>query len=63
MEREVNVENVYWENGKKILLIKDSTVTYDVKTGEKIDLACITEYHGIYADSGEEARNYGDMER
>ncbi len=61
MERKVNVENVYWENGKKILLIKDETNTYDKKTGEKI--VCMTEYHGIYADTAEEAKNYGDRER
>lgn len=63
MEREVEVENVYWEDGKKILLMKDTTTTYDKATGEKIDMACITEYHGVYADSGMEAKNYGDMAR
>ena len=63
MDRKLNVENVYWENGKKVLLIKDETTTYDKKTGEKIDIACTTEYHGVYADTAEEARNYGDMQR
>ncbi|HEC76854.1 MAG TPA: DUF3068 domain-containing protein [Thermoplasmatales archaeon] len=63
MKRFLNVENVYWEGNEKILLIKDETVTYDKATGEKIDLACSEEYHGIYADTAEEARNYGDMER
>jgi len=63
MERDVKVENVYWEDGKKILLMKDTTSTYDKATGEKIDMACFTEYHGVYADSGMEAENYGDMAR
>lgn len=63
MEREVKVENVYWEDGNKILLIKDETNTYDAKTGEKIDMASMVEYHGVYADTAEEAKNYGDRER
>ena len=63
MVRDVSVDNVYWDGNKKVLLIKDETNTYDKKTGEKIDMACTTEYHGVYADTSEEARNYGDMER
>ncbi len=63
MDRKLKVENVYWEDDKKVLVIRDETITYDKETGEKIDLACKTEYHGIYADTAEEARNYGDMER
>ena len=63
MDRKLGVEKVYWEDGKKVLVIKDETTTYDEETGEKIDMACKTEYHGIYADTAEEARNYGDMER
>jgi len=63
MVRNVSVSNVYWEGKDKVLVIKDETTTYDKKTGGKIDLACTTEYHGVYADTSEEARNYGDMER
>ncbi len=63
MVRSVKAEKVYWENGEKVLLIKDETNTYDKESGEKIDLACKTEYHGVYADTSEEAKNYGDMER
>jgi len=63
MVRNVKAEKVYWENGKKILLIKDETNTYDKESGEKIEMACKTEYHGVYADTAEEAKNYGDMER
>ena len=63
MVRDVRVKNVYWENGNKILLIEDNTTTYNKKSGEKINEACKKEYHGVYADTGEEAKNYGDMER
>ena len=63
MIREIEVKNVYWENGRKVLLIKDETNTYDKKTMEKIEIACSVEYHGIYADTAEESPNYGDMER
>ena len=63
MIREVSVKNVYWENGKKVLLIEDNTTTYNKKNGEKIDMASNVEYHGVYADTAEEAKNYGDMER
>ncbi len=61
--RDVSVKNVYWENGKKILLIEDNTTTYNKKNGEKIDMASKVEYHGVYADTAEEAKDYGDMER
>jgi len=63
MVRNVSVSNVYWEGKKKVLVIKDETTTYDKRTGKKIDLACSTEYHGVYADTSEEAKNYGDAER
>ncbi len=63
MIRKINVENVYWEEGNKVLLLKDETTVYDRKTGEKIDIACKTEYHGVYADTAEEAKNYGDRPR
>jgi len=63
MVRNVSVSNVYWEGERKVLLIKDETTTYDKKTGKKIDIASSTNYHGVYADTSEEAKNYGDMER
>jgi len=63
MNREIKVKNVYWENGKKVLLIKDNTTTINKKNGEKIQDACKLEYHGVYADTSMEAKNYGDMER
>jgi len=63
MDRNIEVKNVYWENGKKVLLIEDNTTTYDRKSGDKIDMACKKEWHGVYADTAEEAKNYGDMER
>ncbi len=63
MTRNLKAENVYWEDGKKVIVIEDITDTRDKRSGEKIDMACKKEYHGIYADSCEEAKNYGDMER
>lgn len=63
MDRSIEVKNVYWDNGEKVLLIKDNTTTYDKKSGNKIDMACKKEWHGVYADTAEEAKNYGDMER
>ncbi|MBC7128156.1 MAG: DUF3068 domain-containing protein [Thermoplasmatales archaeon] len=63
MERNLRVGNVCWEDGKKVIVIEDITETRDKRNGEKIDMACKKEYHGVYADTCEEAKNYGDMER
>jgi hypothetical protein len=63
MERAVAVENVYWEDDNKVLVIEDDTAVYDKVTGEVVDLATGIEYHGVYADTAMEAPNYGDMER
>ncbi len=63
MFKNVSVKNVYFDNGKKVLIIEDNTTTYNKKNGEEIDEASKVEYHGVYADTAEEAKNYGDMER
>ncbi|MEM1513967.1 MAG: porin PorA family protein [Candidatus Thermoplasmatota archaeon] len=63
MTRSLKAKNVYLEDDKKVIVIEDITETKDKKSGEKIDMACKKEYHGVYADSFEEAKNYGDIER
>lgn len=63
MTRTVTVQNVYWEGDNKVLIIEDDTAVYDKVTGEPVDLASSIQYHGVYADTGMEAPNYGDMER
>jgi hypothetical protein len=63
LQRNLKVENVYWEDGNKVLVIKDDTSVYDLTTGEIIDLASSSELHGVYADTAYMAQNYGDMER
>ncbi|MEM2935393.1 MAG: porin PorA family protein [Candidatus Thermoplasmatota archaeon] len=63
MERNLKAGNVCWEDGKKVIVIEDITETKDKRNGEKIDMACKKEYHGVYADTCEEAKNYGDMKR
>lgn len=63
MVRNLKAENLHWEDGKKVIVIKDITETRDKRNGEKIEMACKEEYHGVYADTCEEAKNYGDMER
>lgn len=63
MIREIKVENVYMEDGEKVLVMRDETNTYNKASGEKIDVACKEEYHDVYAKTGEEARNYNEVER
>ena len=63
MNRHIQVKNVYFDHGRKILLLEDNTTTYDTKKMEKIKEGCKVEYHGVDADSSKEVGNYGDMER
>ncbi|MCD6512141.1 MAG: DUF3068 domain-containing protein [Thermoplasmata archaeon] len=63
MNREIKVKNVYFEKGRKILLLEDNTTTYDAKKMEKIEEGCKVEYHGVDADTAMEVKNYGDMDR
>jgi len=63
MVREIEAKKVYWDGNKKVILLEDNTTTYNKKNGEKINDACKLEYHGVYADTSMEAKNYGDMER
>jgi hypothetical protein len=61
--REVTAIETYYEDNDKVIVIKDNTTIYDVENGESIPEGSGITYHGIYADSAEEAPNYGDMER
>ena len=63
MIRDIEAKKVYWDGNKKVILLEDNTTTYNKKNGDKIKDACKLEYHGVYADTCMEAKNYGDMER
>ena len=63
MIRHVKAVGTDYDNGKKVIIMEDNTTTYDKSTGEKVPEGCSVEIHGIYADTGEEAQNYGDEER
>ena len=63
MVRHVKVIGTAYDEGKKVLIVEDNTTTYDSSTGEKVPEGCSVSVHGVYADTGEEAQNYGDKER
>jgi len=61
--REVMAIETYYEGNDKIILLKDNTSLYDDATGQLIPEGSGVTYHGVYADTAEEAPNYGDLER
>ncbi len=64
MVRNVKVtDTCYDEEGKKVIIFEDNTTVYDSSTGEKVPEGCSLSIHGVYADTGREAQNYGDMAR
>jgi hypothetical protein len=63
MVRNVKAADTFYEGKDKIIVLEENTITYDSSTGEKVPEGCSLSIHGIYADTGEEAPNYGDMER
>jgi len=63
MIRHIKAIGTSYDEGKKVIIMEDNTTTYDSHTGEKVPEGCSVELHGIYADTGEEAQNYGDAER
>jgi len=63
MVRHVKVIGTAYDEGGKVVIIEDNTTTYDSGTGEKVPEGCSISIHGVYADTGEEAENYGDAYR
>lgn len=63
MTRHVRATDVEYEGKNKVIIFEDNTTLYDKKTGEVIPEGSSVSIHGVYAETGEEAPNYGDMER
>ena len=63
MTRHVKATDVEYEGENKVIIFEDNTTLYDKKTGKVIPEGSSTSIHGVYAETGEEAPNYGDMGR
>lgn len=63
MLRHVKAIDVEYEGKNKVIIFEDNTTLYDKQTGEIIPEGSSIEFHGVYAETGEESPNYGDMER
>ncbi|MGC9554257.1 MAG: porin PorA family protein [Thermoplasmatota archaeon] len=63
MTREVTATDTYYEDGDKVIVLKDNTTMHDAETGDLVPEGSSITYHGVYADTAEEAPNYGDMLR
>ena len=63
MTRHVKATDVEYEGKNKVIIFEDNTTLYDKKTGKVIPEGSSVSIHGVYAETGEEAPNYGDMER
>jgi hypothetical protein len=63
MVREVTATDFHYDEGRKVVLLEDNTTVYDTETGDVVGMASGSETHGVYADTAEEAPDYGDMYR
>ncbi|MFO8133110.1 MAG: porin PorA family protein [Thermoplasmatota archaeon] len=63
MVREVTATDFHYHEGRKVIIMEDNTTVYDTETGTVVDMASGSEVHGVYADTAEEAPDYGDMYR
>ncbi|KAA0002809.1 MAG: DUF3068 domain-containing protein [Thermoplasmata archaeon] len=63
MTRHVKAIDVEYEGKNKVIIFEDNTTLYDKKTGKVIPEGSSVSIHGVYAETAEEAPNYGDMER
>ncbi|MGC9307744.1 MAG: porin PorA family protein, partial [Thermoplasmatota archaeon] len=63
MERVVTGTDFHYDGDRKVVILQDNTTVYDTETGEVVEMASGSEVHGVYADTAEEAPDYGDMHR
>lgn len=63
MHREVTATDTHYDEGRKVILLRDNTTAYDQESGDVVEMASGSAVHGVYADTAEEAPDYGDRHR
>ncbi len=63
MHREVTATDTHYDEGRKVILLRDNTTVYDQASGEVVEMASGSAVHGVYAETAREAPNYGDRHR